>query len=336
MLGESQMFDVVILDYWQKAPEGLLQLALRLKKRFPSALFVFIKLWCPLNARRSYNGTEMDILEWKTSLGLKDSTDYEALKAALFADTEATWYFPQFDIADSVVAGSIQAVAGYRMEFPMRENATQTIIDYLGYFDAKRHHHLSELGHQAMATSLQNIIQEQIGSQVQAFVADSEYSDANFGRGDSCHVWLGTGACPFEFSTDSNWTMTQFDSELNKFAMEVPKSGWIKVKNPFDDPRTLFLSFLATTGGWYPKAKVEFESAEGKTVNLALDPSTAQDTNHAHLTKTAAIGKVRKGITEIRLTPIETTQLPFRLVGASFTNEDALPIQYGFGVVFSR
>ena len=50
MIGE-QAFDVIVLEYFLRGPEGLMTFALRLRERFPNAIIIMTKLWGPYQFR---------------------------------------------------------------------------------------------------------------------------------------------------------------------------------------------------------------------------------------------------------------------------------------------
>jgi hypothetical protein len=118
----NDSFDVFILDYWLKAPEGLDELASRLRERFPQAIMVFSKLWSPNTARRQpFQGSsdEMNIYEWKTSLGIQKG-DYESTKRALLAD-DGYWYFPNYVNADTTFDETVENVGELNLSFPKNQ-----------------------------------------------------------------------------------------------------------------------------------------------------------------------------------------------------------------------
>jgi hypothetical protein len=337
IMRSDEVFDAIILDYWLKAPEGLLELALRLRKRFPRAIIVFLKTWTPDNVRRAAvhgSSDEMNIYEWKVATGIQDAVSFETIKNAIAADT-GYWYFPNFENADAVYKAAVEAVGGIHFEFPKRDTVQQTLIDYIGYFDITYHLHVSSLGNSAIAKNLHNIIQIQHDRAVKLHLVSADNQGSTWGEEDSCHLWYTTGGCRFDYSP--NWKMTEFDPRQGKYALYVEQEGWIDVKNEMPDSRTLYLSFLATNETVYPKTLCEFKGTDGLVSTTELNPAMDQDKRHPtkHMTRTIAVGKIPHGTTRITLKPQSNTTLPFRLVGASFTNEVAVPMEFGFGPGFN-
>lgn len=337
-------FDVIILDYWLKSHEGLQQLAVRLRRRYPHAVMIFTRLWSPNTARRQQpdDATEMSLYEWKKTIPGLENAPYEDTKAAILADADGYWYFPDYQRQDDTHEAAVAAVGGMHFQFPMRPTAKQTIVDYMGYFDEATHSHVSTRGHAAIAAVMKDIIQTQMGivrrggdvTVTSAANAVFDGHDGTWGRGDSCHLWFTTGGCRFAHS--DNWGMIKYDEKRGKFALHVEDTGWIDVVNDFADSRTLYLSFLATTANTYPKTLAEFAGAGGDPVSIELEPVTDLDRHHAHLTRTIPVGMLAPGTTRITLTQLEmTATLPFRLLGASFTNEEAVPLEFSFGPAFN-
>jgi hypothetical protein len=338
ILGDDTTFDVFIIDFWLKGPQGLKELAIRIRNRYPNAVMLFFKLWTPIMARRQpYQGSsdEMNLYEWKTSMGFPHA-NYETTKKAIQLD-EGYWYFPNYVEADSVFETTMKQVGGIQFELPKMPTAKQTLIDYLGYFEETYHEHLSSIGHEAVATTMKAILTEQYNILLASGKNVNEIHPWN--AGDACHLWYTSGTCPFVHSL--NWGMLKFDFLHKKYALHLEDDGWIDIENKFDDNRTLYLSFLSTDENWYPKTMVEYQigdtagGVDPVVVSVELNPATAQDTHHVHISKTLPVGKIPPGITRIYLKPKEMAYLPFRLIGASLTNEQSVPLMYGFGTTYN-
>jgi hypothetical protein len=332
LVGDDTGFDVIILDFWLKGPQGLYELATRLRRRYPNAILLFCKIWSPILARRQpFQGSsdEMSIVEWKESLGIQNAT-YEITKHAIEAD-DGYWYFPNYEEADTVFETAMTQVGGIQFEFPKRPTVKQTIIDYMGYFDVRRHHHVSKLGHEAIAQNVKTILSQQYNILLSSGANENEIHP--WMAGDSCHLWYTDGGCPYRYS--ANWELRSWDALHRKYAMHIEDEGWIDVENKFDDVRTLYLSFLSTNENWYPKTMAECQGAGGTFLSVELNPATALDERHVHITKTLPVGKVAPGITRVYLKPKEKAFLPFRLIGVSLTNEMSVPLVYGFGTTYN-
>mmetsp|Transcript_28681 Transcript_28681/g.40544 ORF Transcript_28681/g.40544 Transcript_28681/m.40544 type:complete len:450 (+) Transcript_28681:39-1388(+) len=346
LVGDDEMYDVIVLDFWLKSYQGLIPLATRLRQRFPNAIMIFLKLWTPNHSERraiksSNETSEEDVtqtqslLEWKQSLD-SDSFDYETVKAALASDVDGEWSFPQHAEADAILDEAVSSVGGYTFQFPMRDTAIETIIDYLGYFDESSHSHVSSTGHAVVASSIHNIVVAALDSlETVSFVNSALHG--TWGRGDSCHLWFTTGATANEYDHD-NMEMVEYDDLHGKFALELNPAevGWVDVTNPQEDERTLYLSFLASDEGVYPIVNATYNATGSVEMFTLLEPTTSEDENQVHVVKTVPLnGMFGVGTTRIYLETIHKEDLPFRLVGDSFTDETNVPSLYGFGPEFN-
>jgi len=333
MVGEDETFDVIILEFWLKASEGLFELATRLRRRFPRAIIVFAKVWSPLTARRQnlVDKNETDIFGWKVlEKGLARNATYPEVIDALTDDDDGYWYFPDYELADEVFASAIDAVGGVLAQFPMRDTVVQTLIAYLGYFEQSHHLHLSKLGHEAMARFIRMIVTSQP-------LPDDMDVHSDWDTTDACHDWFETGSCPFEHSSDK-WTMREITALPGRYALDVPSAGWMKVKNDFDDARTVYLAYLAGHAGLYSPVIARFDDEPGVILNTTVDDYLY---TQKHYTKTTAIGILAPhSEVNIILTLIDSTLLndnlgePFRLLGVILPDPIAVPKEIGFGTYF--
>jgi hypothetical protein len=57
MIGDDE-FDVIVLEYYMMAGDGLALLARRLRERFPDAIIVILRLWAPDRIWRNGDGSQ--------------------------------------------------------------------------------------------------------------------------------------------------------------------------------------------------------------------------------------------------------------------------------------
>lgn len=332
LVGDGPTFDVILIDYYYTTLQsGLGPLAKRLRLRFPNALLIFVKIWGPYQTRRILpDGTEQTILDFQEQvLGTGtpiDENTTSLLIEAISKDT-AEWVFPQRDLEDSYIGEAMQA---YNMSlYDLRRdvnNVKQTLVDNLPLFVARgRKGVLSAEGHQVVAAGLQDLINRLVPNPLSLI---TKAQDGVWGAGDSCNFWFLSGSCTLEFSP--SFQLNQYDSLRAKFALELNGNGWIKVVNPFPESRRLFLSFMSVNQpNVYPGVRVD-----GGDHSVYLNTVIDFDTNGVHVPRTLSVGHLPPGITQLTFTPLETTTLPFRLVGASFTDEENLPLEFEFAPTF--
>jgi len=328
IVGNDDVYDVILLEYWLKASQGLPQLALRLRERYPSAMIFFIKIWAPIHARRRDSDGEMTFEEWRNSKFLPDE-QINIVIQALEAD-DGEWYFPEHPDADIIINDSRKLVDGYNIRIPKKDSVKETLAFYLHFF-SQQHAQLSAMGHEYLANLTETTIKNKLAMERTSVtqLVDSVES-GSWGRGDSCHMWYTDGGYNAEYSP--SLVMRAFDPKKGQFALEVTAPGWIMVRNPFKDERTLYVSFLSTIEGFYPEATVSIGDSGAPMLLVPINPADARG---AHNPRTLPIGKIPPGETKIYLTPQGDTGNFFRLVGVSLTNEIAVPVEYGFGPTFN-
>jgi hypothetical protein len=333
LVGDGPTFDVILIDYYYTTlQEGLAPLAKKLRARFPNALMIFIKIWGPYQTRRILpDGSEQTILDFQEQvLGADvpvDDNTTSLLIDAISKDT-AEWVFPQRDLEDAYISQTLQTygMSLYDLQRDVN-NVKQTLVDNLPLFVARgRKSLLSELGHSVVATGVQTLIKTLVPNPLSLI---TQAQDGAWGAGDACNFWFLSGSCTLEFSP--GFQLNQYDTLRAKFALELTGSnGWIKANNPFTDSRQLFLSFMSVNQtNIYPGVKVD-----GGDHPVYLNPVINFDTNGVHVPRTLSVGYLPPGATQLTFTPLEATTLPFRLVGASFTDEETIPLEYDFAPTF--
>lgn len=327
VVGDDSVYDVIIIDYWLRYFEGLDELARRLRQRYPHAIMIFVRTWSPVHFKRKSSEDSHDIQslgQWKNSMGLNDA-NIQSFNQAI-ADDTGYWFLPDRNKADSAIRNIVESVKGYEFTFTQRETGKQTLIDFMGYFDAHSHAHTSELGHKAIAHAIDVIIHTHVEKGQEVDLVNSGVH-GHWGRGDSCHMWYFSGGTNMLYS--ENMHMEEFDSRDGHFALAVEGPSWFVIDNKLDDEalpsRTLYLNYLTSqTEGVYPDLQLSFG---GQTWTL----HTHNTADFHHPMRTVALGQLPHGETNITVTPVGAGNLPFRLAGYEFSNEIAVPLEWGFG-----
>lgn len=329
IIGDDKMYDVILLEYWLKARQGLEALANRLRQRFPNALILFVKLWGPIHARRLPSETssikeEITFEQWRDSKFKKIYPQVNSVLNELRAD-DGYWYFPKHEEPDLMMGSLCQSIGGYNVRIPKKDTAKETVEFYLPFFN-RDGAQLSTQGHEFLANLTLATIKVKLENQTTEDLVANSYH-GHWGGGDSCKLWYTTGG--FGGQHHPSWKMNKFDSAHGKFALEVRGPGWFTVNNEFEEDRTLYLSFLATQPGNYPVTTATIGEA-GQPVNL--NPHNPLATNNAHNPRTIPIGKIPPGESKIYLTPHKGTgSLFFRLVGYALPTQLASPNEFNFG-----
>ena len=326
VIGDDALYDVIVLDYWLRYFEGLDQLAGRLRARYPNAIMIFVRNWVPVHFRRKETEESkgsQSIDQWKRENGLGDA-DLKTIIESIEKDV-GYWYLPTRDKADASIWQTAQRVKGYEFSFTQRETGKQTLLDFLGYFDEKHHSHVSELGHEAIANALQQIVKTHLKNGVETELVNSGIN-GDWGGGDSCNLWYFTGGTKMLYG---GMEMRQFDEKNGLFGLEVVAPAWLTVSNPLTHDalptRTLYVSYLTSKDeGYYPNAEITIGDA-----TTTLRTLNTVDPNHA--VRTVALGQVGHGYTNMTCTTVGEGSNPFRLVGVAFSDEAATPLEWSFG-----
>jgi len=313
MVGD-EMYDVITLEYFIRASDGIERLAERLRERFPKAVIVFIQLWNPKMISYREN---IHMNMWVEEKGLVAS-DPELL-AAVEATRSLEWKFNMKPIRGSIeiLEDTANAVNGYILKGPPFPMDNYETIDVKHLLLSTRRmfsddwFHLSEEGHWEVARSIQALLQ----------TLRAQRSDelGTWGKGDLCHKWYETGTVQIPFSQQVS--LAQF--KPSKHALQFPpEGGTITISNPFGEPRLLTACYM-TTGPAptiYPRTEILINGDLSRS--LTVDPVCNDFDFPVHVSTCTRIGAVDPGLNVVSISPLETTQQPFRVVGVALTNGD--------------
>eukprot|EP00521_Asterionellopsis_glacialis_P013971 CAMPEP_0195308746 /NCGR_PEP_ID=MMETSP0707-20130614/38383_1 /TAXON_ID=33640 /ORGANISM="Asterionellopsis glacialis, Strain CCMP134" /LENGTH=515 /DNA_ID=CAMNT_0040373029 /DNA_START=56 /DNA_END=1603 /DNA_ORIENTATION=+ len=342
LVGDDTMLDVILLEHYLRAPEGLVDLTTRLKQRFPQALFVFVKLWKPWMLYRKSssdqleNGESLD--EWIARLNLPKGQPEQPLYTpelyeGLQNDTEGgnLWHIPIQQTAEDALEqamGIVGSQNGYLVTLPMdTNNVQQTLLQHLDYFDS-RYGLLTTKAHTYISRQIDQVISEHVPS-AEDVTANAQVG--TWGNGDACHLWFESGSCPFSHSENFKMVQHSQDMEgnyvLELFPQEEEEEAWIDITNPFETERQLFLSYITSDGESHPKTMVKVHGQE-----TIFNPQSLVDPKHVHPMKTSPLSiPIPPGTHKLQFQSLDVnTKYPFRLVGISFTDEVSVPLLHEF------
>jgi hypothetical protein len=272
-------------------------------------------------------GPGITFAQWKSSQQSLPLGQVNALIQAVNSDT-GFWYFPEHRNADAVFKAAAEDTGGYQLIFPPFGTDKESLMHSLRFFDKTYHDLVNERGHEYIANITKDIVAAHVPKDQGTLVDSAKFG--TWGRGDKCHLWINTGGCTFAHSPQL--VMEEFDKHRGRFGLEVRGEGWIDVKNPFDNDRALYVSFMAHNSMVYPEVKLKYGDFE-----QIMNPISNFDRHHAGVTRTIPAGMFPPGTHRVTLTPLlnRAFETPFLLVGISFTNGAAVPSEYGFGPEFN-
>lgn len=357
----DNIYDVITIEFMDSDAEGVVQLAHRIRQRFPHAQLVFVRLWTP--ATHVLYDDRLPLLEWwsqqqpkQPQQPLSDEQEEEQLpslltsfefQAALLNSDPKRWSFVDYSQRAAVVNAAIEEVNGMLYELPSPASSSNTEPVPLGLtsptyttlFQENRPQLLSAAGHQMVARGIQQLLQQQ--QQPQQTPASFRNQVGSWGTGDACAMWYGTGDYS-ALRSRRRASLVDFSKSndgYHKHAVEISRRGGsIEVTNPFDQPRMLYLTYMtaaATSAEGqpreYPRTKVSLGS---KKSSVLIDPIHNNKNNHngdQHLTRTTAVGLVPPGRTVVKLDSLDADSTSrFRLVGHHFLAQGKVPIPFEF------
>jgi hypothetical protein len=103
----------------------------------------------------------------------------------------------------------------------------------------------------------------------------------------------------------------------------------IRVVNPFHEDRMLYLTYMTAAdeedSSVYPQTRVRLNGVPSVVIDPYHEGSEAE-----HVARTSAVGMIPPGESVLQLDPMETSQLNFRLVGASLLSKESSHLSVDF------
>mmetsp|Transcript_22754 Transcript_22754/g.32569 ORF Transcript_22754/g.32569 Transcript_22754/m.32569 type:complete len:443 (+) Transcript_22754:84-1412(+) len=327
VLNHEKIYHVIVLDFWLYWYLGMKELAHRLKERFPNAMIFLIRSWSPSMFRRKAFPEDVAFLgfkQWKKEVARLDdnASNIFHLMKALGSDT-GHWYFQDRGNADRILTDIVEEVGGIIIELPTSGQKSD-LMRVLQFYDYHQHLKPNKDAHIVFA----QLIKSHVELRGEELVTNGILG--GWTGGDRCELWYTSGMTSLQH--DESLKMRKVPGEDDKFALFVEDSGTITVVNPFAEPRTLYLTYLASSD---PDAYDDATASGYGAGSFTLD--TFSDDARNRPTKTTQVGKVPGGVHTITISPIinnPNVHSKFGLVGASFTDEEAIPDVYGFGISF--
>ena len=327
MIGEHA-FDVIVLEYFLRGPEGLMTFALRLRERFPNAIIVMTKLWGPYQFR-DYS-ININVADWANGIGFERDFihDPQFRKAVLAHGADKFKY--QYSSPESEVTKLHAAVAdkigAHVVQMPFSNNADGPggWLELGDELLARDSFHLSAKGHEVLADQIKAIV-DRIGVPRDTVLG-------NFHGVDHCHNWFESGVIGEGLEYSANGILDKmkntdkyvlsFDNDKVNNITSIVESGWIKISNPSDAEMDLFVAYM-TTGpppSKYPRVEVT-RSDRYKTKYLLEPESIGWGDRYVHIARIGHIGTIHPGVLNEMITfkPLEEAEYPFRLVAIVIT-----------------
>lgn len=336
MIGDEE-FDVIVLEFFLRAHEGLLSLGLRLRERFPNAIIFVTRIWSPFQFRHKDQDRNINLADWASEKGFGSGFIHDPkFKEAFLAEGEDNWRYAYEDPTAPINTyhkAAAEAIGAHiiNMGFSDHADGPDGWLEQGDTYLASDSFHLSENGHSHLAKQMNDIVQK-VGVPKQRTLG-------KFKGIDYCNTWFESGEVGEGLIASPNSDVYRMP-HTNKFVMSfgkepdpddkdnVGEEGWIKVNNPSEEMMEVFIAYM-TTGpkpSKYPQVEVIRNNNE-KTKQI-LEPDTiGWGDKKVHTARLENLGKINPGAKNelISFRPLEKTVYPFRLVSVAITpiNENA-------------
>jgi len=329
----TEVFDVVVFEYYLMAEQGLQTLARRTRERFPDALIIFMVNWYPLMISRCKDEdcrSAEHITDYVNNSGfdMKHGGLTDPKVHELFEDSEDTFTYNQFTQSKfrDTVSNAAREVGGYVVTMPAPKDARHW-PQYADLF-AMDGHHLSVKGHREAAERVREIV-DWHGVRRHPRLH-------KFMHQDHCINWFESGNTDgIEYSPNG---VVEKMPGTEKFTLSFVGGdggggGWIKVRNPDDKPLALHIGYM-TSGpppSLYPKTAVVIEGIDDNSDKVVSATSPIMlDMNSddrfmgrdVHISTIVKVGLINPGESYVRFQPLEETERPFRLVSVLVMFDD--------------
>ena len=327
----DNIYDVIIFEFriWDPALSMLVQ---RARQRFPHAFLVLLRLWHPSQLQyKQDNGTVIDFHTYQKSNGYKGMDDPE-LYLSMLARKDRWSFATLGDEAVVLEEASRYRASYFAMNMPDHDffEYPKTMMDQLSIFQEDSDN-LNAQGHAIVSSSLRQILQ---GHKP---VPRNQLRLGSWGEGDECRLWYENGLYHDEKDTQrlrrvvfeksgngagGDW----FVGANHKHAMEVNNEmgGTLKIDNPFDGERMLYLTYLTT-----PAEAEDEEEYSQLRVRINDKPAILIEAFHTaaqgqELARTSASGLLPPGSSLVQLDPVlsRKSTRPFRLLGWSLLSQE--------------
>eukprot|EP00934_Nitzschia_sp_Nitz4_P002102 Nitzschia sp. Nitz4//scaffold22_size323478//17917//19497//NITZ4_000493-RA/size323478-processed-gene-0.436-mRNA-1//-1//CDS//3329542893//2102//frame0 len=348
---KDQVYDVVTVEFSRTTLSewpALELLVRRLRQRFPNAVMVLVQTWLPSHYYQKDTG--LNFATWRQQQSMESDWVTGNWKSAAMAQD---WVYSEDALEVAVRLGNLaEKVQAELVHLAPPQQASRAMETAANWFlevptPSGALYTLSSKGHVVVANHIRSMIaSSRIPILEQS--AQERNSLGGWGSGDMCRLWYNTpnNVVP----TTGSMSLAQFANQ--KYALEVGRSGGsIVVENPFDEDRMLYLTYMTSQAPSdhayreYPRTKVQILSTtkdheSGPKSGIIVDPYHSSSSNSLddkgggigdddvagyihHLTRTSAVGMIPANTAvQVQFLPMESTTLPFRVVGAVFVAKD--------------
>mmetsp|Transcript_7140 Transcript_7140/g.9674 ORF Transcript_7140/g.9674 Transcript_7140/m.9674 type:complete len:556 (+) Transcript_7140:194-1861(+) len=338
-LGKDGHFDVIVLDYFSKAIDGLYELAGRLRHRYPDAIIIILRLWKPVHINWMKKGERRGSLrDWGLHLSEKYGRTIRYGTEEWFEHLNKTSLkleWQDFTERDGVVHAIEQDFGAktFRLEME-RDDPKLTLAQHHELFYPD-YTHVSVLGHRHLYYAIMEFVREGL----RTYPKVGHVTAGDWGAGDSCHSWYLSGKLPTDNHIEglkmeefrlSHSLSSHFVHGASTGVQRPNKSGWMRIHNPFSGDRNLIISYMAIGPApcQYPLTEITVYDLQSNLISkVTANPCTNKHGRQVvHTINTLMVGSIPPGYVNLRWSrlsePVGAPALPFRLTAVQVVGED--------------
>ena len=313
-------FDVIILEYYMMAADGLEALAKRIRERFPEAIIVILRLWAP---DRIWQNGDRDhkVNKWAYENGFNGNYCHDPdFKKKFLEKAGDGWdFFPTGETLKSLQERIATDVGAYIVDMPFsnRADGPGGWMEIADHFLASDSFHMGEYGGHVWIRDQVKAIVDRVGVPKERHVG--QFSDV-----DQCYNWLQTGSIDDSLRYSSNASINQMPNTA-KFGLEFDfvngdDGSWIEVENKASQEMSLAIGYMTTGPPPSKYPKVEATVTNGVTLVLEPESSSEYGDKPVHISRSVDLGTIPPlQTTRISFTPLEQSEYPFRLIQVMVT-----------------
>ena len=307
MVGESEIYDVIVLEWSAVFFKTTIELAKRLRQRFPNAYIIILDLWCLIEYKHIPTGQSLEVwLKGENMISQERGHPHVAglMEYVQEHSSPEDWEYSSFGMYTLGQIKEFDALDAHMIHVPVPATVPEAMMQHGLFSDFL---HWSAAGHIMVA----NLIQEELQ---RASFSNRQNEVSPWKTKDQCESWLETAQTTIQH--DPSMKMLKF-SDKGKYALEISGEGWMQVTNKQDTSGDLYLDYMATHPDcFYPKMEIKI----GDRTAVADPCIESAFAFPIHVTHALYLGSIPPGETMVRFRLLETNKKwPFRIVGIMIT-----------------
>lgn len=300
--------------------EGLMELAVRLRERFPDAVIVFVHHWMPFQivneGMLDERNRPVNLDEYRNNMGFGGDFIHHPEFHELIKTTPDQWHFNKgYDGIEKLSKEVADAVNGYIVKTPLNDkrDGHGGWVHFGDQLLSTDSFHPSVKAHTFIANQVRDIV-DRVGVPQNPRVEP-------FTQKDQCYNWLIDGKIDPSISYGSSFKLTNMPNTQKyslEFQNDVPLEGNndITVSNDADDTMDIFVGYLTTS----PEQRYPMVEASRTNGQKFQKPANSYGGKSIHVPETVHLGFMKpKTSLNDYFTPLEESEWPFRITSIMIT-----------------